>query len=477
MAGVTDNTHVGVLSGLPYEEREQAIQDYILRTNQEVQDAFNRSVYEKAYRRPPVSSLRECLSLLTKDELKRVAEFCELDFYAASRKFEYVEELTEGLPTSVFTAYFFNHLQPKQVKNLCALADAGGRLIFDDDAISSVMGYSWHPMPFVMLFHYKQKYTVVMPDEIVEIFSAVRDTIIDRSELKEEINNFASALIEVYGIVSIDVFLQIFNENSKNQIDKKTLLLYLEQITNSMMANYIIWKPRDEIYIIHYQLDYDNTLSHKGWYAGTDEEQFVDVGYVGVDSDGTDEESEYYSGEEYLEYILSRHEEIKMKPLSAPELLKYTDSAYINNLPAITKLREFFDANIPADQDDYYFADKLIEQLLGLFRLDTDPSAMLEFLIESGMEFEIDKMNAMLSFIMDAANNIPKWTNNGWTGVELSKKRTGADRFDNSLANDSQDAKSTKSTKSKKIGRNEPCPCGSGKKYKNCCGKVNDNLN
>ena len=25
--------------------------------------------------------------------------------------------------------------------------------------------------------------------------------------------------------------------------------------------------------------------------------------------------------------------------------------------------------------------------------------------------------------------------------------------------------------KTKKIGRNEPCPCGSGKKYKKCCGK------
>ena len=23
----------------------------------------------------------------------------------------------------------------------------------------------------------------------------------------------------------------------------------------------------------------------------------------------------------------------------------------------------------------------------------------------------------------------------------------------------------------KKVGRNDPCPCGSGKKYKNCCGK------
>jgi preprotein translocase subunit SecA len=24
----------------------------------------------------------------------------------------------------------------------------------------------------------------------------------------------------------------------------------------------------------------------------------------------------------------------------------------------------------------------------------------------------------------------------------------------------------------KKVGRNEPCPCGSGKKYKNCCGRL-----
>ncbi|MDD4985294.1 MAG: SEC-C metal-binding domain-containing protein [Dehalococcoidales bacterium] len=25
--------------------------------------------------------------------------------------------------------------------------------------------------------------------------------------------------------------------------------------------------------------------------------------------------------------------------------------------------------------------------------------------------------------------------------------------------------------KGKRVGRNEPCPCGSGKKYKHCCGK------
>ena len=31
--------------------------------------------------------------------------------------------------------------------------------------------------------------------------------------------------------------------------------------------------------------------------------------------------------------------------------------------------------------------------------------------------------------------------------------------------------KTPKTADGKKIGRNDPCPCGSGKKYKNCCGK------
>jgi preprotein translocase subunit SecA len=33
------------------------------------------------------------------------------------------------------------------------------------------------------------------------------------------------------------------------------------------------------------------------------------------------------------------------------------------------------------------------------------------------------------------------------------------------------DDKSARPAGSRKIGRNEPCPCGSGKKYKHCCGR------
>ena len=41
----------------------------------------------------------------------------------------------------------------------------------------------------------------------------------------------------------------------------------------------------------------------------------------------------------------------------------------------------------------------------------------------------------------------------------------------NKLTNDADDTASKTQVKSKKVGRNDPCPCGSGKKYKQCCGK------
>ena len=41
----------------------------------------------------------------------------------------------------------------------------------------------------------------------------------------------------------------------------------------------------------------------------------------------------------------------------------------------------------------------------------------------------------------------------------------------NVQTNDDKSDSVKKPKKSKKVGRNDPCPCGSGRKYKQCCGK------
>ena len=42
----------------------------------------------------------------------------------------------------------------------------------------------------------------------------------------------------------------------------------------------------------------------------------------------------------------------------------------------------------------------------------------------------------------------------------------------NNKTDERANEKKTVSQINKKIKRNEPCPCGSGKKYKKCCGKL-----
>ena len=51
------------------------------------------------------------------------------------------------------------------------------------------------------------------------------------------------------------------------------------------------------------------------------------------------------------------------------------------------------------------------------------------------------------------------------------KQNTERKQTLNGIANDGKETIKKSPVKSTKVGRNDPCPCGSGKKYKQCCGK------
>ena len=68
--------------------------------------------------------------------------------------------------------------------------------------------------------------------------------------------------------------------------------------------------------------------------------------------------------------------------------------------------------------------------------------------------------------------NIDKYTTLYLVRAEIRQNIERKQVVKNQSTNDSDsDSKGHTVKKGKKIGRNEPCPCGSGKKYKNCCGK------
>lgn len=74
------------------------------------------------------------------------------------------------------------------------------------------------------------------------------------------------------------------------------------------------------------------------------------------------------------------------------------------------------------------------------------------------LEFDLKKLYwNMLDAKAEWLYNLPQW-NSLLTDIERATIK--------------REYNKTKTVvKTKKVGRNEPCPCGSGKKYKQCCGK------
>ena len=72
------------------------------------------------------------------------------------------------------------------------------------------------------------------------------------------------------------------------------------------------------------------------------------------------------------------------------------------------------------------------------------------------------KMNAQHQQVQGMAQNQSGGTVNSYAGRQAAG---------NVMANGRQGASVTVRRTGEKVGRNDPCPCGSGKKYKQCCGR------
>lgn len=78
----------------------------------------------------------------------------------------------------------------------------------------------------------------------------------------------------------------------------------------------------------------------------------------------------------------------------------------------------------------------------------------------------------MLDDMADTADDFEKgFTNNSLFTQVLAKHPQIIQERDDKIIRFPQETGKTYRRETKKIGRNDPCPCGSGKKYKHCCGK------
>ncbi len=99
------------------------------------------------------------------------------------------------------------------------------------------------------------------------------------------------------------------------------------------------------------------------------------------------------------------------------------------------------------EDDALYFLRILLDEVH-----HNNPDAVEEMLYQTGIDRKLTEKEHLM--FQQALRRLPMWSFRGHTAEELEAFRT----------------KQVKD-QAPKVSRNDPCPCGSGRKYKNCCGK------
>ncbi|GAA0592370.1 hypothetical protein GCM10009001_05690 [Virgibacillus siamensis] len=161
------------------------------------------------------------------------------------------------------------------------------------------------------------------------------------------------------------------------------------------------------------------------------------------------------------------------KPFYIPdkkELLKYKDDFYFERTKEYHALKKYVQQELL--DGDARKAEELCADIHGECEFSFSLDHIFRPFKTAGVEFENQKqVEEVMQLVMDLSNNVRLWENNGFTPRELHNQVERP--MLNPLPDEASKAESGREqtpSVSKKIGRNEPCPCGSGKKYKKCCG-------
>ena len=156
---------------------------------------------------------------------------------------------------------------------------------------------------------------------------------------------------------------------------------------------------------------------------------------------------------------------------SVDEILDYSRNGYPTRSASYQKLGRFL-------MDEMMVSDAVKDQVLFFIykecSMDGRMSAIMENLNQKGIQFNDEQLEKFTKLIMDANNNTRMLEFRGYTPNEISGAvwpfATGKPHtsMPNSFV---PTAMPMQPASTKKIYPNDPCPCGSGKKYKMCCGR------
>jgi hypothetical protein len=233
-----------------------------------------------------------------------------------------------------------------------------------------------------------------------------------RAKMRKPLDMYAKAAVNLYGIIRRDEFASIFNTQNEDQTTA-------DEVYTILLPNVLKfgWYGFYKDYIVHYAI-----LDNFDWVGYLEHEQTDKPRYVPYKARLLQFEWEDYEDNNYWKNVL-----------------QFMWDIFDYRKPIIEGFREI---------KDYVTHSLRIKEL----------GAIMD---KHGFIFDNEKQaHKFFDLLMLAKNNTRIWENKGYTPSEMRKLSA------------SRQPQEPVIRQPQKVGPNQPCPCGSGKKYKMCCSLI-----
>ncbi|MBW4840037.1 MAG: SEC-C domain-containing protein [Paenibacillaceae bacterium] len=364
--------------------------------------------------------LADILPSLTKNRLAAAASVYNISGRSKMKKEELAAAVQAGIEELDTLQAALINSRPKEWELFGLLLDGSYQ-----PSNATPFGYYYYFLDRGLLFTFfeNNQLHLVIPDEVK---SAIRK--LDQPSFRQalqrshQLYNYLMAAINLYGIIAPAKLVEIINaQNGGESITEEELLQQLEGFL----------QRTDQYFELR-----------KGYIASVDMED-----------------------KEFEDLV----DKVQGKPYYVPdqqELFKFADQDYFEITPQLTALREFVTKEFRLDPES---AEYLVDDIQLACSMEASLEDLLYEFERRDLDFTSQKQaQQTVALITDVYDHTRMWSNAGHTLDELRQMQ---EMSGGQSATPSIRGHIVQQVRSNKIGRNEPCPCGSGLKYKKCCGK------
>ncbi len=364
-------------------------------------------------------TLTDALVNLKKHELDQIRKNLDLKNLSSLKKGELARELVQLIPSRFeHVLYILDKERYDIIKK--AINNSGASIVdntFPFRKVESLRDYG-------ILFPgvHKNQYVLSMPSELITVFDQLDGNEIQNIvERNTEWIRLTQGLLYYYGVMDLYAV-----------IDK------VAELTGQKVA----------------VSEFINIISHSQYYYRQ----------LTFSSFGLKHQKVLNAGEIITEQ--EKRQDIDYYPFTKKQLMAAGEMGYIDRSQAMNSFTQFLLDYYDLPNDEL---NEIAIKITDMIKENKKPEMLIKFL-ESKLEFPSAAfVNQLMQKLMELHNNTPMWVLKGNTPNVLSpvehehlkSESSGSDKESNVIP----------ITKNIKVGRNEPCICGSGKKYKICCGK------